>query len=247
MDVKSGSGVDHGTVMRIEAEIEGVLLERVNRFLSVVDADLNGRRERLKVHVHDPGRLEEILYPGNRVLLREAAGGNRKTSFDLIAGRVGGRWVLVNSMFHSDIAASLLAGGGKNPFPGYCLVKREVKVGGSRFDMLLRSDEDEMLVEIKGCTLTEGGTALFPDAVTARGARHVLELASLAREKMSTAVLFLVLGPPATQLMANRATDPAFADAILSALDSGVSIRAVRMGYEPPLLLYEGSIPVVGI
>ena len=94
-------------VAHIPAEMEGIFVERPNRFLGRVQ--LEGEGKAVPVHIHDPGRLREILFPGNRVLLHRVSGTRRKTAWDLVAGQCNGHWVLVHSSHHRAIAETILS------------------------------------------------------------------------------------------------------------------------------------------
>ena len=112
-------------------------------------------------------------------------------------------------------------------FPDAEKIRAEVSVGNSRFDFLVEKSTGSTLVEVKACTLVEYGTAMFPDAPTSRGRRHVEELAGLsARDGMSGMVLFVVANPDAERLVPGLHTDPAFAAALIRA-SSTTEIRAV--------------------
>ncbi|MCG2827848.1 DNA/RNA nuclease SfsA [Methanothermobacter sp. K4] len=208
--------------MIIDNPLMGIYLERPNRFTMAVDVG----GERKLAHLKDPGRLKELLIPGNEVLIRKAAGKERKTEFDVIALRRGDEWVLVNSGFHSDIAASLIKSGLIEEFHGFAVKKREYRFGRSRIDFLLASESEEMLVEVKGCTLVNGEVALFPDAPTLRGRRHVEELASALSMGYNSSVLFLVFGENARFFSPNIEMDPEFSYALKEAHDKGVNVIA---------------------
>jgi sugar fermentation stimulation protein A len=112
---------------------------------------------------------------------------------------------------------------------GWELVAREHRWGRSRFDFVLgRADGDRLLLEVKSVTLVDGDRALFPDAVTARGARHVRELAEARVCGISAAVLFVVQRSDASSVTAARSIDPKFADALVAARDAGVLTLAYR-------------------
>ena len=87
-------------VLEVSYDASGVFKERPNRFLGVVDIDQPRKAAGVHVHIHDPGRLKELLYKGNKVLLRHARTSNRKTDWDLIAAKYSDGWVLVNSSYH---------------------------------------------------------------------------------------------------------------------------------------------------
>ncbi|WP_321211395.1 DNA/RNA nuclease SfsA [Methanothermobacter sp. DP] len=208
--------------MIIDNPIMGRYLERPNRFTMIVDVG----GERRLAHLKDPGRLRELLIPGNDVIVRKATGKERKTEFDVIALRRGDEWVLVNSGFHSDIAASLIQSGLVDEFRGFRVKKREYKFGKSRIDFLLASETEEMLVEVKGCTLVNGEMALFPDAPTVRGRRHVEELASALPMGYKSSVLFLVFGENARYFSPNIEMDPEFSYALKEAHVKSVNVIA---------------------
>ena len=223
---------------------EASWLERPNRFLGLVRL-ADGSRH--KVHVRDPGRLTELLYPGNRVLIRRAeAAARRKTAWDLVAARFDQQWVLVNSGHHPAIARALLSHPGLCPFGPLHSIQPEVKFGRSRLDFLLEIDKEACLktgpgnegqncgkiyLEVKGCTLARQGVALFPDAPTTRGARHLEELIEARRLGFGAAVLILVFRQDAEIFAPNRETDPNFAEVFQQAVEAGVECCPVKIEY----------------
>ena len=214
-------------ILEIPSDAEGLFVRRPNRFLGLVEVD----GDVVEAHVHDPGRLKEILYPGNRVLLRRA-GGRRKTSWDLLAGDVDGRWIFVHSGYHRQIARWYILN--RKPFGEVLSLRDEVQAGRSRIDHLVTTEEGEILVEVKGCTLAEDGVALFPDAPTERGCRHLEELMGHGRG----AVIFLIFRPDAVRFEPNRKTDPHFAETFQRAVESGVEVRTPVFAYDGMRLMY---------
>ncbi len=204
-------------------DIAGVFVERKNRFLGIVNAGGSD----IYVHIHDPGRLKELLYPGNEVLLKKASSPGRKTKWDLIAAKHHGSWILVNSKYHRYIAERILA----MHFPGYSITA-EVKIGNSRIDFLATGQE-RIAIEVKGCTLERKGIALFPDAPTKRGARHVEELIRFSTHGRAM-LLILAFVTNSTCFLPNEETDPYFSSLFWKALRSGVGVKI-------PVLKYDGS------
>ena len=213
-------------LLRYEAHREARVVERLNRFLVSFEAD--GVED--LAHLHDPGRLKEIIYPGNRILLRKATNPSRKTAWDVVAGMTPGGWVLVNSALHRALAEKIFT---SSLFP-YRVSKivPEVPHGKSRLDFLLEVNGKKVWVEVKGCTLAENGVALFPDAPTARGAKHMEELAEIARSGDSAMVLVLVFRQDAASFSPNARTDPKFAKSFLKALESGVEVLPLLLSYD---------------
>lgn len=210
--------------------------DRPNRFLTVVE--LNGRT--VEAHLPDPGRLRELLTPDRRVWVRPATGPGRKTRFTLaVVEADSGELVSVVTTLPNELVAEALSGGRIGELADWVIDRREYRWGRSRFDFLLaRGDARRMLVEVKSVTLVEQRRALFPDAVTARGARHVRELAEASRDGLDAAVIFVAQRRDVDEVTSARAIDPAFADALLEARDAGVRL----LGYRSVVTLEEARI-----
>ena len=224
--------------MKITNIITGRFRERPNRFTVVFETD--GRTD--KAHLRDPGRLRELLLPEARLLLRPAQNtANRKPNYDVIAVECEGICVLINSGFHSDLAAELIESGVVPELSSYSIEKREYTFGKSRIDFLLTSDskikneeivngsatlQNGMLLEVKGCTLVEGGHGKFPDAPTIRGKRHLEELIKAKKEGMGSAVLFLIPREDAKVFSPNWEMDPEFSNTLAQAQQAKVEIIA---------------------
>jgi len=220
---------------------------RPNRFLCHADiATSNGIMRNQTVHVHDPGRLKELLYPGNQLLVRYAANPNRKTRWDLIAVNFNTDWVLINSSFHSRIARTILENPATSPIPGIADIQCEKMIGTSRIDFLLTlTNGHRMALEVKGCTLAEEGIALFPDAPTIRGTRHVNELMKWLRTDRESSIVFLVFRKDATSFRAHSQTDPKFAGMLNQAIHAGVNVFALRFQWDDGTLFFDREIPVI--
>jgi sugar fermentation stimulation protein A len=191
----------------------------------------NGVRDVVPVHLADPGRLKELLLPGQRVWVRPAASPTRRTAWSAVlvespdgAGLVSVDTTLPNRLIHRALVAGAL-----DELEGWSLDRAEWRHGRSRIDFLLRREERQLALEVKSVTLVEDGVALFPDAVTARGARHVLELAELAqRDDWDAAILFVLQRDDAHRIEAARSIDPDFADALAAARAAGVRVLGRR-------------------
>ena len=224
----------------LPVDASGILVSRTNRFLAIVD--VNGVEE--EVHVHDPGRLKEILYPGNDVLIRSVDKPGRRTRWDLIAGRIGDDWILIHSGYHPEISRRILQDPELSPFPHFRIERAEVSFGSSRLDYLLSDGKRQMILEVKGCSLTVGSLALFPDAPTVRGSRHLRELISLHDKGYLASLLILVLGPRPEEFMPNHTTDPDFSRVFHEAVNSGVEVKAVRIIYDGSTVFAGSDVPI---
>lgn len=193
-------------------------VDRPNRF--VVHAESEGNI--LTAHCPNPGRLREILVPGNTVILEKSRKTNRKTKWTLAAARHQGHWIPLISVRSNKLAAETVM---KNFHPGYS-VEMEKKLGGSRIDMRLSGPSRTIWVEVKACTLVEQGRALFPDAPSSRARRHLSELAGV-KAPDSSEILFTVMNPEAECFSPNPHTDPEFCNNLAVAARKGVAIRCV--------------------
>jgi sugar fermentation stimulation protein A len=211
-------------------------LSRPNRFLVIARLDDGGTL--VKAHCADPGRLRELLLPNSRLYLSPAQAGGRKTEYDLrfVEHPETGQLVSLNTVLPNGLVHLALQERALPQFVGYDRIMREVATPhgasseiNSRIDFCLRSyEEDSYWIEVKSVTLVEGDVALFPDAPTLRGTRHLMELAALVEKGNRAAVLFIVQRPDAKVLRPNGAADAAFARALCHAKDIGVEIYAYR-------------------
>ncbi|AFV22306.1 sugar fermentation stimulation protein [Methanolobus psychrophilus R15] len=231
-------------VLRVRTDAEGMLIARPNRFLAIVEIENNGIKEHVQVHVHDPGRLTDILFPGNRVLLRKADSLKRKTGWDMIAGKVSDDWILINSSFHGEISRWVIENGIVDFLSTCDSILPEQKYGDSRLDYLLRKDGKDIWVEVKGCTLVQDRIASFPDSPTTRGRRHVEELIKAKAEGYDAAMLILIFRPEAECFTANERIDPTFSQVFHRAIESGVRVFPVLFTYEDGSIHFCAQIPV---
>jgi sugar fermentation stimulation protein A len=189
----------------------------------------------VEAHLPDPGRLRELLVTGRRVMVAPAASPNRRTRWTMALVRTpaGDGWVSLDTTLPNRLLARAFAEAGTSDalseLPGWKLDRAEAVFGASRFDFLLADAEGlGMILEAKSVTLVEDGRALFPDAVPARGARHVREMAELARGGMPATVIFVAQREDVESIEAAWEIDPDFADALAEARGAGVRVIGRR-------------------
>ncbi len=230
--------------------MNGILIGRANRFA----ADVSVASGPVRAHLPNTGRMRELLVPGAPVRLRPEPGSARRTPYDLVQVFAFGRWVGLDARTPPAVAveaqrAGLLAG-----LEGYPTVHREVGLGASRIDLRFEGPEGVCWAECKSVNRVEGGLALFPDAPTARGSRHLRELAAVVAPGVRAAVVFVVQRDDATALAPFTAADPAFAAALAEAAAAGVEPYAVacavdETGLHPlrpiPVLVEQGRVGVL--
>jgi sugar fermentation stimulation protein A len=227
--------------MKIAARlIPATFVKRDNRFRVTVRV----KGHPVWAHLPNSGRLRELLVPGRRVLLAAAQAPRRLTPYDLLMVDLGGTLVSIDARLPSRLLYESLRVGQLEEFAGYAEVRREVTYGQSRLDLVLEGgpDGERCFIEAKSVTLVEDGVALFPDAPTQRGRRHLGELARARAEGHRAAVVFVVQRDDAIRFSPHDEADPAFGQALREAAEAGVEVYAykcrvsekeVRLG--PPL------------
>ena len=185
---------------------------RPNRF--VVTLDLNG--ESVLAHLPNPGRMWELLFTGVTMYIVPHDKPDAKTKYRVVGIERDGVVIMLDTNYSNDVAQHLIE---NKLIPGWeqwRVVRREytVKLHGatSRFDLLLTNDDgEEFLLEVKSCTLFSKTGAMFPDAITERGRKHLLHLRELQDEGYHTGVLFLVQWDQAKWFLPDYHTDLEFA------------------------------------
>ena len=234
---------------------KAIFLDRPNRFIAHVLLE-----EKIQtVHVKNTGRCKELLVPDATVYLEESDNPARKTKYDLIAVEkvvtvertASQKTILINmdSQAPNKVAEEWIREN-KTYFPKLTLLKSEFTLGDSRFDFYAEYEDNDgqhhkMLIEVKGCTLEKDGVALFPDAPTLRGLKHVRELTTFSKSgDYECMVLIIVQMKGCKYFTPNRETHPDFADALKEAKGTGVKIIAVKCDVTPESLVADKEIEV---
>ena len=220
---------------------EGFFISRLNRFAALVK--VAGRDE--MIHVANSGRLRELFEPGRRLLLAPAPGEHRKTRYDLALVDLGYTLVSADARLPNVLVAEALLAGELPPYTDYPQVRREVSYGESRLDLMLEGLPGRCYLETKSVTLVEdGGVAMFPDAPTTRGVKHLHTLAQVASEGHRAGVIFVVQRNDAQCLLPYDTADPEFGAALRKASGRGVEIRAYVCSVTPEEIRLADPIPV---
>lgn len=207
--------------MRFPPLLRGSFVKRHNRFLATVSVS----GQMVKVHVPSPGRMCELLTPGRDAWITPVDKATRKTSYDLVLVKHNGHLVSVdsrlpNALFREALERELVLGA------GYDIIEQEITYDHSRLDFRLEEPKGALWVEVKSVNLVEDGLALFPDAPTERGHRHLETLSAIAASGEGAAVAFVVQRSDAVAFAPHKEMDPAFADTLYRVARSGVIARA---------------------
>lgn len=211
--------------------IEGTYLSRPNRFS--VTCLIDGVEE--YVFVPNPGRMGELLLPGVQLILADhGRQADRRTRYTVMAVRYRERIVFLHTHLNNLVARNLVDAGAIPGLRSFAVSGTEVTVGAHRFDLLVRDNVSDIYLEVKSCTLYANGIAMFPDAVTERGRRHLLALAQMQAEGKRGALLFLVHHGNARAFLPDYHTDFAFARAFCEVEDR-LPVLAVALEWTPDL------------
>lgn len=215
----------------------GRFLSRPNRFIAQVE--IGGREE--TCHVKNTGRCRELLVPRAIVYLTASDNPERKTKYDLVAVEKGSRLINMDSQAPNKVVQEWLAQGG---LPGLTRIQPEYRYDQSRFDFYLEQGSQKAFLEVKGVTLEDHGVVRFPDAPTARGAKHLHELIRASREGYGAYVFLVIQMENVDHFEPNWQTDPDFGQALLEAQEAGVQILAYDCQVAPASLSIGKKVPV---
>lgn len=230
---------------------EAHFIERPNKFLircSLPSVEPELQNMIVEAHLPDPGRMKELLLPGCHVWLRRASGHARKTHWSAVLCQVPDKHELVSldTTLANRLVAKALAEGALPELAGWSLQKAEFSYGRSRWDFLLMNASGQKLfLEVKSVTLVVDRVGLFPDAITARGAKHVRELAEIASGKQAqAAILFLAQREDVDLIRPATAIDPHFAAELVRAAEAGVQIMGRKCLVSMTGITLGESVPI---
>lgn len=225
--------------------IAGTLLRRYQRFLADVRLD-DGRH--VTAHTPNTGSMQGCCRPGSRVWLRDTGNAARKypLAWELVeAGPdalVGINTGLANALVREAVESKVV-----KELQDYGTIRQEVRYGeeNSRIDLLLESAAGRCYVEVKNVTLVENGAALFPDAVTQRGAKHLRELAAMVRQGHRAAIFFCVQRADAAELRPADRIDPVYGRTLREVMAAGVEALAYKADVKLDGISLQTPLPVV--
>ncbi|MCX8056659.1 MAG: DNA/RNA nuclease SfsA [Ignavibacteria bacterium] len=217
--------------------IEGVFLRRLNRF--VVECSINGKKH--FAHLPNPGRLWELLFKNSKILLYENNTLNRSFKFTVAAVYKDKNPILLHTTENNSVAEWLLKNRLIEELRDFEIVSREKQLNESRIDFHLSNGKEELFLEVKSCTLFKDKIAMFPDAITERGSKHLLELSNILNTNVYGGVLFLVHNYDVEYFLPEFHTDLKFAQTFLQLKDK-LKISAYALNWRSDLSLISNEI-----
>ena len=224
------------------------LIRRYKRFLA--DCRLEDTGEEVIAHCANPGSMMGLAEPGSRIWLEPNDDPKKKLNYGWrLVDHENGHFTGVDTALPNRAMKAALVAGEVTPLAAYAEVRPEVKYGeNSRIDFLLRGDGlPDAYVEVKSVTLSrQTGLAEFPDSVTARGAKHLGELARMAEAGHRAVLLYLVQRTDCTQMTLAADIDPTYAAASQAARAAGLEIYAIGTHITPQAVTLAQPIPFAG-
>lgn len=222
--------------------IPGKLLKRYKRFLADVVLDDGSI---VTAHCTNSGSMLSCLEEGAEVYLSPVDDPKRKTRFTWEMIKIGGNWVGINTAWPNVLVFLWLREGLLPGLEGLTELKREVKWGDSRFDIFGRDKNRDCFIEVKNVSLREGNRALFPDAVTTRGRKHLNTLIRLRQEGKRAVMVYVVQRMDVTSFAPAEKIDPEYAATLKKAIRHGVEIHVAQARVSPRGITFFKSLPYV--
>ena len=235
--------------MKLQLEPDpGTLIQRYKRFLADIRLDSG---EELTIHCPNTGSMKGCAKPGTRVYFSRAENPKRKYPFTWELGRTDeGDWICVNTARPNALVGEAVKAGVIAELAGYTQLRPEVRYGhqNSRADWLLSGHDTwlDCYVEVKNVTLLEDdGQGYFPDAVSARAAKHLDELAAMVQQGFRAVLCYVVNHTGIHSVKAAAHIDPHYTSALQAALNAGVEVIAYKTHIAPDEILIETAVPVL--
>ena len=218
--------------MNLPPLLPGRLIKRYKRFLADIELEDGSL---VTAHCPNSGSMQGCNLPGSPVMLSLSPNPNRKLAHTWELVQVNGYWVGLNTMLPNRLAEEAILDGTIAELQGYARLRREVHYGSerSRIDLLLEGEQGRCFVEVKNVTLVEDGLALFPDAVTERGQKHLRELMEVVRNGDRGVILFTVQRGDGAAVAPADAIDPVYGRLLRQAVAQGVEALAYRAQVTP--------------
>lgn len=223
--------------------LSGRLIKRYKRFLADVQLDAG---DIVTAHCPNSGSMTGCNTPGSEVLLSLSDNPSRKFKYTWELVSVQGYWVGINTARPNNLVREAIESGVVKELQGYPAIRPEVPYGkNSRIDLLLNGSNGNCYVEVKNVTLKEGDKALFPDAVTTRGQKHLSELMEVVRNGSRGVIFFVVQRGDCLSVSPADLIDPEYGRLLREAVRNGVEAVAYQAVVTPEEILLVRPLPIL--
>ena len=218
----------------------GYLIKRYKRFLADIRLEDGSK---ITAHCTNSGSMKSCLETDAEVYLTPVNDPKRKTKFTWEMIKINGDWVGINTSNPNKLAFEFLTNKSIRGLDQYDSVKTEVKFGESRLDLLAENDNERCAIEVKNVTLKEDDYALFPDAKTVRGLKHLNTLIRLKKEGYRTVMLYIIQRSDVQIFAPAKEIDPDYAKTLKQAHNNGVDIFPVQVKVSPEKIVINKILP----
>ncbi len=221
--------------------IKAKLIKRYKRFLTDVELEDGSV---VVAHCTNSGSMKTCIEEGAPVYLSPATDTKRKTRFTWEMIFMNGDWIGINTIIPNKLAFEAIKNGEIEKLRGYTFVKREVKFGDSRFDIYAENETEKCFVEVKNVTMKVGNYALFPDAVTTRGRKHLETLIKVKESGIRAVMLYVIQRMDIDVFGLAEDIDPEYAKSLRKAIKHGVEVIAVQAMVSPEGIEIVGELAI---
>ncbi|WP_319590360.1 DNA/RNA nuclease SfsA [uncultured Draconibacterium sp.] len=227
--------------MKFEKElIHGTLIKRYKRFLADIELDTG---EIVVAHCTNSGSMKSCLENEAEVYLTPVDDPKRKTKFTWEMIKINGDWVGINTGNPNKLAFEAISAGQIPGIEEYTTVRREVKFGDSRFDVFAENKQEKCFVEVKNVSMKQNDYALFPDAITTRGQKHLKTLIEVKKQGMRAVMLYIIQRSDVEIFAPAKEIDPEYAVLLKEAFAAGVEIFPMQAKVTPHKITLVKKLP----
>lgn len=225
-----------------ESLVLGKLIKRYKRFLADVELPDGSI---VTAHCTNSGTMKTCLEQGADVYLSPVNDPKRKTKYTWEMIKVNQNWVGINTNHPNQLVYEAIRNGEVPQLTGYTEVKREVKFGDSRFDVMASKGKEVCFVEVKNVTMKVGDYALFPDAKTERGRKHLETLIKVKAEGMRAVMFYVIQRVDVNAFGIARDIDSQYFESLQKAIENGVEVIAMMAEVTPSGIKLVKQIPFI--
>ena len=226
--------------MKFESElVKGKLIKRYKRFLADVELESG---EVVTAHCANSGSMLTCLEEGAPVALTYVDDPKRKTKYTWEMIFVNNNWVGINTSHPNKIVFDAIVNKEIKGLDVYDEVKREVKFDESRLDVVAKNSEETCVIEVKNVTMMIDNIALFPDAKTSRGLKHLNTLIRLKSEGYRAVMVYIIQRGDINSFTIAKDIDPDYAEGLKNAVENGVEVFALKANVTPEKIEIEKQV-----
>jgi sugar fermentation stimulation protein A len=210
--------------------VQGKLVRRYKRFLADVELE-NG--EIVVAHCTNTGSMKSCIEIGAPVLLSPAKDPNRKTKFTWESIFINNAWIGINTNVPNKIVFDAIVNKQIKGLDVYDTVRREVTFEDSRLDVYAENKDEKCFIEVKNVTMKVGDAALFPDAKTSRGLKHLQTLIRIKEKGMRAVMVYIIQRIDVSSFGVAEDIDPDYAKGLKAAVEAGVEVFPLQVVVSP--------------